>query len=52
LPDHQKSVNAWIKTDNHVQLYDQEPSVPAAVEHVVTFLNSHLASRTTLASAA
>lgn len=37
--------------DNHIQLYDQEPYVPAAINHVVTFLNRHLAPRATAVAA-
>jgi uncharacterized protein len=42
----------WIETDNHVQLYDQDPYVPAAVRHVITFLDRHLAARMPSAPAA
>jgi uncharacterized protein len=36
----------WIRTGNHVQLYDQEPYVPIAIDRIRTFLDQHLASRT------
>ena len=41
----------WIRTGNHVQLYDQAPYVPAAIDHILTFLGQHLASRTSSVSA-
>lgn len=34
----------WVETDNHVQLYDQRPYVPQALEHMVDFFDAHLAS--------
>lgn len=42
----------WIKTDNHVQLYDQAPYVPEAIDHCITFFDGHLASGAASASAA
>lgn len=36
----------WIRTDNHVQLYDQAPYVPDAINHIIRFLELHLASST------
>jgi uncharacterized protein len=41
----------WIRTGNHVQLYDQAPYVPAAIDHILAFLGQHLASRTSSVSA-
>lgn len=32
----------WIETDNHVQLYDQQPYVPQAIDHVLAFFAEHL----------
>lgn len=39
----------WVRTDNHVQLYDQHPYVPEAVAHVIGFLARHLPARTAAA---
>lgn len=33
----------WIRTDNHIELYDQDPFVSEAVAHAVTWLEEHLA---------
>ena len=32
----------WIDTDNHVQLYDQEPWVPDAAGHAIRWLDTHV----------
>jgi fermentation-respiration switch protein FrsA (DUF1100 family) len=32
----------WIETHNHVELYDQAPYVPQALEHIVPFVNRYL----------
>ncbi|WP_158623752.1 alpha/beta hydrolase [Corallococcus llansteffanensis] len=32
----------WIETQNHVQLYDQEPYVDEATAHAIRWLNQHL----------
>lgn len=40
----------WIRTDNHVQIYDQEPYALAAIGHVIDFLSRHLPARTATAS--
>jgi len=42
----------WIETDNHVQLYDQQPHVPQALGHLVPFLAEHLLHSTAVATAA
>jgi fermentation-respiration switch protein FrsA (DUF1100 family) len=36
----------WIETSNHVELYDQAPYVPQAIEHLVTWLDIHLGGTT------
>jgi hypothetical protein len=33
---------AWIETSNHVELYDQAPYVPQALERLVPWLDEHL----------
>ena len=40
----------WIETHDHVELYDQQPYVPEALDHVVPFLQTHLAQRETTSS--
>jgi fermentation-respiration switch protein FrsA (DUF1100 family) len=32
----------WIETDNHVELYDQEPYVPEAACHAIAWLDRHV----------
>lgn len=32
----------WIETDDHVQLYDQEPYVPDAAAHAIRWLDDHV----------
>lgn len=32
----------WLETDNHVQLYDQEPYVPDAARHAIRWLDAQL----------
>jgi fermentation-respiration switch protein FrsA (DUF1100 family) len=32
----------WIETSNHVELYDQAPYVPQALEHLIPWLDAHL----------
>jgi uncharacterized protein len=34
----------WIVTHNHIELYDQGPYVTRAVEHIVRWLDRHLAA--------
>lgn len=34
----------WIETHNHVELYDQQPYVPQALDRVVPWLDTHLAA--------
>lgn len=34
----------WIETDNHIQLYDQDPYVSEAVTHILRWLDEHTAS--------
>jgi fermentation-respiration switch protein FrsA (DUF1100 family) len=34
----------WIETHNHIELYDQRPYVTRAVEHIVRWLDRHLAA--------
>jgi uncharacterized protein len=36
----------WIETTNHVELYDQAPYVPQAVDYLVGWLDEHLARTT------
>lgn len=36
----------WIRTGNHVQLYDQQPYVPAAIDHIISFLGRYLTEPT------
>ncbi len=33
----------WVETHNHVELYDQAPYVPLALDAVIPFLTAHLA---------
>lgn len=35
----------WVETDNHVQLYDQEPYVDHAVELTLDWLDTHVKAR-------
>ncbi len=32
----------WIETNNHIELYDQDPSVSNAVEHIDRWLSAHV----------
>lgn len=41
---HEKQL-VWIETHNHVELYDQDPYVGQALDAVIPFLASHLASQ-------
>jgi fermentation-respiration switch protein FrsA (DUF1100 family) len=41
----------WIETENHVQLYDQRPYVPQALEHIVGFFDEHLVAQNDATSA-
>lgn len=34
----------WIDTHNHIELYDQDPYVSHAVEHIVRWLDAHMAA--------
>ena len=34
----------WMKTDNHVELYDQAPYVPDAARHAIRWLDTHVTS--------
>jgi uncharacterized protein len=31
-----------VETDNHVELYDQEPYVPEAARHTIAWLDRHV----------
>jgi fermentation-respiration switch protein FrsA (DUF1100 family) len=34
----------WIETDNHIQLYDQDPYVSLAAAEAIRWLDQHLAA--------
>lgn len=39
----------WIETHNHIELYDQDPYVSEAVQHIVRWLDTHLADSPNMA---
>jgi fermentation-respiration switch protein FrsA (DUF1100 family) len=36
----------WIETTNHIELYDQAPYLPQALERIVPWLEEHLGGTT------
>jgi fermentation-respiration switch protein FrsA (DUF1100 family) len=53
LPEHAQAVYdaalgtkelVWIKTDNHIQLYDHDPYVSHAAAHAIRWLDEHTAA--------